>query len=411
MLSLYIALRYTRAKRRNHFISFISLTSLLGIALGVCVLITVLSVMNGFSEEVQHRILNMTPHISVSRPGELMDDWHVVQADMLRMKQVTGAAPYIDGQGMLMKAGRMQGVLIRGVEPSMVDAVYPLSSVMRHGQLTDLEDTPFGVLLGYPIADSLGISVGDKVTLAIPEATVSLAGVAPRMRQMTVVGLFDSGYLYDNTHIFVHLRDMVKLYNTNGLISGIQCRTTDPFLAPIIANRIQSEFAGHLVAEPWTWRHAHYFQAVQMEKTMMFFILLLIIAVAAFNLVSTLVMMVTDKTTDIAILRTMGASKRQVMGIFVWQGAIVGLLGTGVGTGLGIWLSLNVSEVAAFIEQLAGRQLLTSDIYLIDYLPSLFLWTDAIQVCLISLLLSLLATLYPAWRGASLSPVEGLRHG
>ena len=386
------------------------MTSLLGIALGVCVLITVLSVMNGFAWEVQHRILNMTPHISVSNADGLMSDWETVQADMLRVPDVTGAAPYLDGQGMLMRAGRMQGVLIRGIDPDSIDSVFPLGEAVKQGALASLGTHRFGVLIGYPVADALGLSVGDKVTLTIAEANVSLAGVMPRMRQMEVVGLFDSGYLYDSSHIFINWKDMAKLYSTHEMVSGVQCRTSNPFSADRIAKSITTEFSPKLVAEPWTWRHAHYFQAVQMEKTMMFFILLLIIAVAAFNLVSTLVMMVTDKTPDIAILRVMGASKRQIMSIFVWQGAMVGLLGSLLGLAAGSWLSFHVTEAAQLIEQVAGRQLLSADIYLIDYLPSRFVFEDALRVTLASMGLSLLATLYPAWRASNISPVEALSH-
>lgn len=410
LLPFAIGTRYTRAHGRNHFISFISLTSMLGIALGVMVLITVLSVMNGFNKEIRTRILSMTPHLTVVEAGHWMTEWSET-ADYLqsRVPILVGTTPFIDGQGMLLKGKRMQGVLLRGILPDRVDTVFPLSQAMKVGTLADLQ-RPYGVLIGKALADSLGVHLYDKVALILPDAQVGIAGITPRVRQLTVVGIYESGYLYDYTHLFMQLPDMAQLFKTHGAVSGLQLRLEDPFIAPRMAQVVRDALGPGYVVEDWTVKYANYFQAIQMEKTIMFFILLLIIVVAAFNMVSSLVMLVTDKTADIAILRVMGASKGFVMTVFIWQGVMIGCMGTALGAGLGVLLSHHVSEISAALEKLLHRQLLSTDIYFLDFLPSDFHMEDALWVCASALVISFLATLYPAWRAASIQPAEALRY-
>lgn len=410
-LSFHIARRYILARKGQAFISFISLTSLLGVALGVTVLLTVLSVMNGFQQEISQRILSMTPHIVASSSQGLLhdaDDW---AGDFAARSDILGATPVIDGQGMVTRGSRLQGVLVRGIDPEKVDAIYPLRQRMIVGDLTDLAKSRYGVVLGLPLAQQFGVGIGDPVTLIIPEANVSLAGITPRLRQLTVVGLYESGYAYDQSHIFMRLEDAAKLYRTDEAVSGIQLRIDDPFQAPHLAQRLSEDYGFGFHFEPWTLRHAHYFEAVKMEKAMMFLILVLIIAVAAFNLVSSLVMMVSDKRGDIAILQAMGAGRRFLMAVFMWQGLIVGFAGTCFGAIGGYYLSHHVTEAVRLLESFLGRELISSDVYFIDYLPSHFLWSDALQVIAVAFGLCFVATWYPAWRASRIDPAKVLRHG
>jgi lipoprotein-releasing system permease protein len=411
-LELFIGLRYTRAKRRNHFISFISLTSMLGIALGITALITVLSVMNGFQEEVRNRILAMTPHATINRWNGLMEDWRAVRDLALEDSRVLGGAPYIRGEAMLNNASLVSGALIQGILPVEEKQVSDIGGKMIQGTLDGLRPGEFGIILGKELANALGIMVGDKVTVITPQASVTPAGILPRLKRFDVVGLFKAGmYEYDRGLALIHVDDAAKLFQyPEGSVNGVRLRLHDLFMAP----RLSSEFVGKLseafVARDWTQDHASYFRAVQIEKTAMFVILTLIVAVAAFNIVSMLVMVVTDKQADIAILRTLGATPLTIMGIFIVQGIAIGLVGTLLGLIGGVSLATHVDVVVPFIERLFSIKILAPDIYLISDIPSQVQSGDVATIGLVAFGLATLATLYPAWRAARTQPAEALRY-
>jgi len=411
---LLIGLRYTYSKRRNHFVSFISLFSMLGIMLGVAALITVLSVMNGFQEELRTRILGVISHIQVSgAPGDMagLDRWQPIAEEMLSHRRVLAAAPYIQAQGMLVRHEKVRGVLIRGVLPEREGTVAELVRHMKVGALSDLHPDVFGMVLGADLARSFNVGPGDKVTLVAPQGSVSLAGVTPRLKAFTVVGIFEVGmYEYDSSLALIHLADAQKLYRTGKAVSGVRLKTDDLFAAPRIAQEIAGTASFGAYIADWTMSHANFFRAVQLEKTMMFIILSLIVAVAAFNLVSTLVMTVTDKEADIAILRTLGARPQGIMLIFMIQGAFIGVTGLLLGIVGGVLLASNMDVVAPALERLLGMQFLAKDVYYISELPSQLVWSDVQIVTLVALILSLLATLYPSWRAARVKPAEALRY-
>lgn len=402
---LFIGMRYTNFKQRDHFITFISIVSMIGIALGVTVLITVLSVMNGFTKEIRQRILSITPHVMVSNWGEGLH-WQTVAQQFLSYPQVEAAGPYIDGQGMLTRAREVRGVMIKGIDPQAIDAVFPLRDSLQRGRLADLKPGQFGIILGSYLAKLMSVNIGDKVTLVIPEVIVSMAGASPRLRQLTVVGIFEVGYVYDNGFAFIHLQDAAKLFRTQ--VSGLQLRLKDPFNAPHLAQKLRQETAYQIV--DWTQLNEAYFSAVKMEKTMMFFTLVMILAIAVFNLISTLVMVVTDKRADIGVLRTLGASTQKIMAIFICQGAIIGLIGTLLGVAAGIVLSLNATQLVAWIEQALSVKLFSTEVYFISFLPSDLQIMDVVLIASCAMGLSLLATLHPAWRAAKIQPAEALRH-
>lgn len=409
--SLYIGSRYTNLRQRDNFITFISIVSMIGIALGVMVLITVLSVMNGFTEEIRSRMLSVTPHIMVSeRGGEPLKDWKMAIDYFTQDKEVEAAGPFIEGQGMITRGRDVRGVLVKGIDPDTVDAVFPLRTTLLSGKVEDLKAGGFGVILGGHLAKLLGVDVGDSITLIIPEVTVTLAGVTPRMKRLKVVGVFEVGYIYDSTHIFLHLEDGARLFKTGDGASGIQLRLTDPFKAPDLAHkfRMDSQNSYHVV--DWTVLNSAYFSAVKMEKTMMFFTLIMILAIAVFNLISTLVMVVTDKRGDIAVFRVLGASRRKIMSIFIFQGAIIGLIGTMLGVISGVLLALNVTALVAFVERLFKVKFLSEEVYFISFLPSDLHSSDVILVTACAMGLSLLATIHPAWRASKVEPAEALRH-
>lgn len=407
--SLFIGLRYTNLRRRDHFITFLSIVSMMGIALGVMVLITVLSVMNGFTKEIRERMLSVTPHVMVSNWGRPLHQWQNVAKPLEALAEVEAAGPYIDGQGMFSRGGRVNAALIKGVDPNAIDGVFPLKSTLRAGSVDDLKSGEFNVILGTQLAYALGVRVGDTVTLIIPEVTVSMAGAVPRLKRLNVVGLFEVGYIYDSGYAFVHIDDAAKLYKTQGGVTGVQLRLNDPFTAPRISRMVgQSEQNLHVT--DWTIMNSTYFSAVKMEKTMMFFTLLMILAIAVFNLVSTLVMVVTDKRADIAVMRVLGASTRKVMAIFVAQGAIIGVLGTLIGVIAGVLLALNVTDIVSAIERAFEVKFLSQDVYFISFLPSQLELKDVIVVASSSLVLSLLATIHPAYRAANVQPAEALRY-
>ena len=411
-LALYIGLRYTRAKRRNHFISFISLTSMLGIALGVTVLITVLSVMNGFDQEIRNRIFGMANQITVGTLSGSLPKWQQLSAKMSQQPGVTGVAPLISGQGILVNEGQTHPVVITGVVPEREMAVSDIANKMIKGEFAQLKPGKFGVVLGLELADSLGVSLGDKVTVLIPKLTVTPVGAMPRFRQFTVVGIFKvgNGFGFDSSVAFIHLKDAQTLFQFGENVSGLRLKVNDLYAAPRIGREIAETLPAEYQVANWTDTYGSYMHAVQLEKTMMFLILVLLIAIAAFNLVSTLVMVVTDKQADIAILRTLGATPKTILAIFMVQGTVIGIVGTLLGLMGGITLALNVTNIVSFLERTFHTRLFSSDVYFLNYLPSELALSDVVQICVVALVLSLLATLYPAWRAARTQPAEALRY-
>ncbi len=406
--------RYTRAgrgTRRNGFISFISGVSMLGIALGVAALIIVLSVMNGFQKEVRDRMLGVLSHIEVFAPGgEALPDLEKTLAEVRAHPAVIGAAPFIAAQGLLARGEDMKGALVRGIDPAQEPQVTDLAANLSDVVLPRLVSGGYGVVLGGALARSLGLTVGDAVTLIAPSGQLTPAGVVPRLRQMTVVGLFDSGhYEYDATLALVHQDDAARIFRLEGP-TGVRLKIRDLHQAREVAVQLAGQLSGDLMIRDWTRQNRTWFAAVQLEKRMMFIILTLIVAVAAFNLVSTLVMTVTDKRADIAILRTLGASPGSIMAVFVVQGAMVGVLGTGVGLLLGLGVAFNIDTLVPALESLLGASFLPQDIYLISRMPSDPQQADIVPIGLISLALSFVATLYPSWRASRVNPAEALRY-
>src|SRR3972149_1931397 len=409
---LFIGLRYTRAKRRNHFISFISLISMLGIALGVMALITVLSVMNGFEKELRERILGVVAHVTILGEANVLSDWRAVVFAVTAKEHVQGAAPYVHAEGMLTEGSQVSGAVIRGILPAEEGKVSLLATKMKQGSLDNLRAGEYGIVIGNELAFARGVGMGDKGTLTVPQASVTPVGILPRMKRFTVAGIFEIGmYEYDSAFALIHLEDAQRLFRMQDNVTGVRLKLDDLFLAPQIARQLQEELPGLYETSDWTRQHANFFRAVQMEKTVMFVILLLIVAVAAFNIVSTLVMAVTDKQPDIAILRTLGAAPSGIMAIFIVQGALIGVIGTLIGVGGGVLLALNIDVVVPFLERLFSVKFLAKEVYYISELPSELLWGDVVTIAAVSFVLSLLATLYPSWRASRAHPAEALRDG
>ena len=407
----FIGLRYLRARRRNGFISFISLLSVIGIALGVAALIVVLSVMNGFQQEIRGRMLAVVSHLEVSSYDGRLPDWQPLQQSLAQQPHVVAAAPYVNAQGLLSSGGNVRGALVRGIDPARERRVVSLGNEMLRGKLESLQPGGFNIVLGVELARALGVEVGDKVTLITPQGNVTPAGMMPRLKQFTVSGIFKAGmFEYDASLAMISLRDAQVLFRLGKDVSGVRLKLDDAMLAPQLKADLAGKLAANQVASDWTDMNSNYFRAVQIEKRMMFIILTLIVAVAAFNLVSTLVMVVTDKQADIAILRTLGASPASIMKIFVIQGSVAGVLGTVAGVAGGLLLAFNLGSVQHAIEQIIGARLLSSEVYLIDFLPVDVQPGDVGTIAVISLLLSLLATLYPSWRAARTQPAEALRY-
>lgn len=411
---LILGWRYTRAgraTRRNGFISFISGVSMLGIALGVAALIIVLSVMNGFQKEVRDRMLGVVSHIEIFAPnGAALPDVTRTLAQVKANPAVIGAAPFIATQALLARGEDMKGTLVRGIDPAREGEVTDLALELKNTGLNRLVPGEFGVVLGGELASSLGVVTGDKVTLVSPSGQVTPAGVVPRLKQMTVVGTFDSGhYEYDSGLVLMHIEDAARIFRLEGP-SGVRVKLRDLHQAPAVAAELAGTLTDHLLIRDWTRQNRTWFAAVQVEKRMMFIILTLIVAVAAFNLVSTLVMTVTDKRADIAILRTLGASPGSIMGIFVVQGAMVGVIGTLAGLALGLGVAFNIDVIVPAIEQLLHTTFLPRDIYLISSMPSDPQQADILPIAVISLVLAFLATLYPSWRASQVNPAEALRY-
>jgi lipoprotein-releasing system permease protein len=415
---LQIGWRYTRAGRggrRNRFISFISGVSMLGIALGVAALIIVLSVMNGFRKEVQNRMLAVIPHVEVmSADGEALPDWRATAAQLRAVpgvgEQVEGVAPFISEQALMARGDDMRGVIVRGIVPADEATVTDIAAQLRDTVLARLVPGEWDVVLGIELARSLRVHEGDKVTVVLPGGQVTPAGVVPRLRQLTVVGTFNAGhYEYDSTLALVHLNDAAKLFRTEGPI-GVQLRLKDLNQARSVGSRLRDALGPGYTVRDWTRTNRNWFSAVELEKRLMFIILTLIVAVAAFNLVSTLVMTVTDKQSDIAILRTLGASPRSVMAIFMVQGALAGVIGTLAGVASGLLIAFNVGSIVAAIEAVLRVSFLPGSVYLISRMPSDPQSADIVPIVIISLLLSFVATLYPSWRASRVQPAEALRY-
>ncbi|HCX82895.1 MAG: cell division protein FtsX [Curvibacter sp. RIFCSPHIGHO2_12_FULL_63_18] len=411
---LTIGWRYTRAgraTRRNGFISFISGVSMLGIALGVAALIIVLSVMNGFQKEVRDRMLGVVSHIEVFAPGgQALPDVDRTLREARENAQVVGAAPFVAAQALVARGEEMKGAMVRGIDPAREPEVSDVATGAQAAVLAQLVPGEFGVVLGGELARSMGVVKGDRVTLIAPSSQVTPAGVVPRLKQMTVVGTFDSGhYEYDSALVFVHWEDAAKIFRLEGP-TGVRLKLKDLHQAREVAQELSRTLSGDLLLRDWTRQNRTWFAAVQVEKRMMFIILTLIVAVAAFNLVSTLVMTVTDKRADIAILRTLGASPGSIMGIFVVQGAMVGVIGTLAGLLLGLGVAFNIDVVVPALERLLGASFLPQDIYLISRMPSDPQQSDIVPVAVIALLMAFVATLYPSWRASQVNPAEALRY-
>jgi lipoprotein-releasing system permease protein len=411
---LILGWRYTRAgraTRRNGFISFISGVSMLGIALGVAALIIVLSVMNGFQKEVRDRMLSVVSHIEIFAPdGAALPDLAHTLAEVRANREVVGAAPFIEAQALLARGEDMKGTLVRGIDPALEPEVTDLAVELKNTGLKRLIAGEFGVVLGAELARSLGARKGDKVTLVAPSGQVTPAGIVPRLKQMTVVGTFDSGHFeYDSSLVLMHVQDAARIFRLEGP-TGVRLKLKDLHQARDVGAQLARSLTGDLLVRDWTRQNRTWFAAVQVEKRMMFIILTLIVAVAAFNLVSTLVMTVTDKRADIAILRTLGASPHSIMGIFVVQGAMVGVIGTVAGLALGLGVAFNIDVIVPALEHLFNASFLPKDIYLISRMPSDPQQADIVPIAVISLVLAFLATLYPSWRASQVNPAEALRY-
>ena len=412
---LQIGWRYTRAGRggrRNRFISFISGVSVLGIALGVAALIIVLSVMNGFQREVRDRMLSVIAHVEVlSAQGQALPDWQATAAKVRENPAVIGAAPFVAAQALIARGDDMRGAIIRGISPVEEATVTPLAAQLaKDGLLGRLKAGEWGIILGVELARGLGVAEGDKITLVAPSGQVTPAGVIPRLKQFTVLGTFSAGhYEYDSGLALIHVDDAAKLFRVEGP-TGVQLKLADVHAAREVAAQLTRSLGPDVVVRDWTRTNANWYDAVQVEKRLMSIILTLIVAVAAFNLVSTLVMTVTDKQADIAILRTLGASPRSIMGIFMVQGATSGVIGTLAGVGGGLLVAYNIDVIVPAIERLLNVSFLPGSIYLISHMPSDPQQTDIVPIAVTSLILAFLATIYPSWRASRVQPAEALRY-
>lgn len=411
-LPLLIGSRYSRAKRRNGFISFIASISMIGIALGVWVLITVISIMNGFGNELRGRILDVTSHVTITGPEGWLSDWHQLRGTLDQYDAIAGYAPYIYAQGLVTLNGSVTGTLVRGVVPEQETAVSQLHKHMLEGSFDDLQKGKYNVVLGEGLAYKLGANLGDKVTLISPQGQSTPAGLMPRLRRFTVVGMFGGigPDEFDSSLAIVHMADAGKLYKAGDQVSGVRVTLEDAYRARQIAAELATDLNYQFYVDNWTRQHKNFFRALEVERRMTFIVLFLIVAVAAFNIVSTLVMVVTDKRADIAILRTLGLSPNKVMGIFFVQGVTSGVMGTVIGAIAGVLTALNIGTIIAFFEGLIGYQLFPADVYIITDFPAELRWNDVLIIVLASLAISMLATLYPAWRAAKTQPAEALRY-
>lgn len=405
-----IGLRYVRARRRNHFISFISLTSMLGVGLGVTALITVLSVMNGFEQELKERILGMASHATVVEVDDVFDEWRRIADEVSRQPGIIGVAPYVHAEGMLVRDKHVNGTIIRGVLPGEEPKVAVVTDKMIAGDFNTLKKGEFNIIMGKELARKLGVIIGDKLTLVVPRANVTPAGILPRLKRFTLTGIFEVGmHEFDSGLAMIHMDDALRLFRRSGP-TGLRLKTNDILKAPVISREIIAQLPGRYRVVDWTQRHANFFRALRTEKTVMFVILTLIVAVAAFNIISTLVMMVSDKQADIAVLRTLGASPGSILKIFMIQGMVIGVAGISFGIIGGVWLASNVETLVPAIESMLGQKFLSPDVYYISDLPSDMHWEDVITISIVAFVLSLLATIYPSLRAAKTQPAEALRY-
>ncbi len=411
-LPLFIGLRYTKAKRKNHFISFISLISMAGIALGVMTVIVVISVMNGFNKEFQQRMLSTVSHATISAfKGEHLDDWQNAIDQVKTNPQVLGAAPYIQTEGML-QGFRTEGALIQGVLPELETQVTEFQDAMRYGVLDDLKSGEFNMILGVDLAAHLGVVPGDTVMLYVPEFRTTAVGVTPRLKRFTVSGIFEVGmYEYDFKLALIHLEDARKLLRIPlGSAEGVRIKVDDLMQAPKIARDLAPDLEGFYRIRDWTQEHVNFFKATRTERMVMFIILSMIVAVAAFNILSTLVMLVTEKQSDVAILRTLGMSGSQIMGVFMVSGTLIGLIGTTIGTISGILFAININSIIQTLEGWFNTEFLSKDVYYITEISADLQTFDVLTIVGIAFGLSVLATLYPAWRASRVEPAEALRY-
>ena len=404
-----IGLRYVRAQRRNHFISFISMSSMIGVALGVMALITVISVMNGFEKELKDRILGMASHAVIEELNGLKD-WQLVINNIKDHPEIVGAAPYFHAEGMLTKDKIVNGVIIRGILPHEETNVAIVAEKMIEGDLNDLKSTEFNIILGAELVRKLNLEIGDKVTLVAPQANFTPAGILPRLKRFTLIGIFEVGmHEFDGGLALIHMDDALRLFRKSNP-TGIRLKTNNILKAPTISREIASQLSSKYWVIDWTQRHSNFFRALKTEKTVMFVILTLIVAVAAFNIISTLVMAVSDKQSDIAVLRTLGASPKSILKIFIIQGTIIGAIGILLGVIGGVWLASNIETLVPALENMLGYKFLSPDVYYISDLPSDMHWSDVILISVVSFALCLLATIYPAFRAANTLPAEALRY-
>ncbi|WP_287812226.1 lipoprotein-releasing ABC transporter permease subunit [Pseudomonas sp.] len=409
-LSIFVGARYTRAKRRNHFISFISMTSMIGLGLGVLAMIVVLSVMNGFQKEMSSRILGMVPHATILGAKPL-DDWQPVAAAAMKNPEVLAAVPFTDMDGMLSYKGYMQPIQVSGVDPAQEGKVSIVADHIVQGSMQDLKPGEFGVVIGDITARRFRLSVGDKLTLIVPELSGEPGGITPRMQRLNVVGVFKVGAELDGSMALIHMADAAQIQHWQpNQVQSVRLKLKDLYMAPQVSKSIAGTLGDGYKADDWTHTQGSLFSAMKMEKTMIGLLLLMIVAVAAFNIIATLIMVVNDKGADIAILRTLGATPRQIMGIFMVQGTVIGVVGTLIGGVLGIIAALNVSAMVGWIERVTGQHIFTSDVYFISNLPSDLQAGDVVMICSAGLILSFLATIYPAWRAAQIEPAYALRY-
>ncbi len=407
----WIGNRYVRSTSGNSFVSLISAISIGGIAIAVTVLIVVLSVVNGFERELQERLLAMTSHANIEDVNGRLPDWQRLVSEATNNPRVRAAAPYVDGQALLMAGERLSGAELRGIDPQLEETVSGVGSTMRAGELTDLVPGKFRIVLGVELADELGVAVGDKVTVTLAEGMVTPAGVVPRTKRFTVGGIYRVGmYEFDRRLAFIHFEDAQRLYRKKGLASGVRLAVTDIYAAPEIVREVARDHGVLVLVSDWTRRHVNFFRSIQITKSILFVILLLVIAVAAFNIVSTLVMVVRDKQSDIAILRTIGASPRSILRVFVTQGTIIGVAGTVAGVIAGILVATNLEAIVSFFESVLGIKFLAADVYFISDLPSELRMGDVLRIASIALVLELVSTIYPAWVAARTAPAEALRY-
>ncbi|WP_175653783.1 lipoprotein-releasing ABC transporter permease subunit [Pseudomonas sp. Marseille-P9899] len=409
-LSIFIGARYTRAKRRNHFISFISMTSMIGLSLGVLAMIVVLSVMNGFQREMSSRILGMVPHATIVGVKPL-DDWQPVAAAALKNPEVIAAVPFTEMEGMLSYKGSMQPIKINGIDPEQEGKVSIVAEHIIQGRLEDLKPGEFGVVIGEITARRFRLSVGDKLTLIVPEVSSEAGGITPRMQRLNVVGIFKVGAELDGSMGMIHVADAAQMQRWEpNQVQSVRLKLKDLYAAPAVSAAIVAGLGDQYRADDWTHTQGSLFSAMKMEKTMIGLLLLMIIAVAAFNIIATLIMVVNDKGADIAILRTIGATPGQIMGAFMVQGSLIGVVGTLIGGVFGVLAALNVSALVGWLERISGQHIFTSDVYFISSLPSELQWGDVALICSAGLVMSFLATIYPAWRASQVEPAMALRY-